>query len=190
MTGGMFRAPAFCVEALEEALARHGNPQIFNTDQGSQFTCHSFTDVLVEHQIAISMDGRGSWRDNVFECISGHADIGADVDVSASQGRSEIALKEAICGTGIRANPCQGQLKQALQILSHSGDHTEGGEIALRISTPALASLLASHLDKFSQAVHILIPQRQFDIVAESQRMRSEYVSGRLPDPVEDPGRI
>lgn len=57
---------AFCIEALEEALARHGNPQIFNTDQGSQFTCHSFTDVLVEHQIAISMDGRGSWRDNVF----------------------------------------------------------------------------------------------------------------------------
>jgi putative transposase len=56
----------FCVEALEEALARHGNPQIFNTDQGSQFTCHSFTDVLVEHQIAISMDGRSSWRDNVF----------------------------------------------------------------------------------------------------------------------------
>src|SRR5262249_23775943 len=42
------------------------NPQIFNTDQGSEFTCHSFTDVLVEHQIAISMDGRGSWRDNVF----------------------------------------------------------------------------------------------------------------------------
>src|SRR5262249_37684400 len=54
---------AFCIEALEEALARHGNPQIFNTDQGSQFTCHSFT---VEHQIAISIDGRGSWRDNVF----------------------------------------------------------------------------------------------------------------------------
>jgi putative transposase len=54
------------VSLLAEALARHGNPQIFNTDQGSQFTCHSFTDVLVEHQIAISMDGRGSWRDNVF----------------------------------------------------------------------------------------------------------------------------
>src|SRR5262249_60207812 len=57
---------AFCVEALEEALTRHGNPQIFNTDQGSQFTCQSFTDVLVEHQIAISMDSRGSWPDNVF----------------------------------------------------------------------------------------------------------------------------
>jgi putative transposase len=57
---------AFCVEALEEALARHGTPEIFNTDQGSQFTCYAFTDILVEHQIAISMDGRGSWRDNVF----------------------------------------------------------------------------------------------------------------------------
>ena len=56
----------FCVEALEEALARHGTPEIFNTDQGSQFTCYAFTDILVEHQIAISMDGRGSWRDNVF----------------------------------------------------------------------------------------------------------------------------
>ena len=53
------------MEALAEALAR-GRPEIFNTDQGSQFTCHSFTDVLVEHQIAISVDGRGSWRDNVF----------------------------------------------------------------------------------------------------------------------------
>src|SRR6516165_2379383 len=47
----------------QDALSLHGNPQIFNTDQGSQFTCQSFTDVLVEHQIAISMDGRGSWRD-------------------------------------------------------------------------------------------------------------------------------
>jgi putative transposase len=57
---------SFCVEALEEALARHGQPAVFNTDQGSQFTSQPFTDVLVERQIAISMDGRGSWRDNVF----------------------------------------------------------------------------------------------------------------------------
>jgi putative transposase len=57
---------AFCVEALEEALARHGAPEIFNTDQGSQFTGRAFTDVLRERQIAISMDGRGAWRDNVF----------------------------------------------------------------------------------------------------------------------------
>ena len=56
----------FCVEALEEALARHGRPEIFNTDQGSQFTSQSFTGVLAKAEIAISMDGKGSWRDNVL----------------------------------------------------------------------------------------------------------------------------
>jgi putative transposase len=56
----------FCVEALEEALARHGKPEIVNTDQGSQFTGAAFTGVLTKHQIKISMDGRGAWRDNVF----------------------------------------------------------------------------------------------------------------------------
>ena len=55
----------FCVEALEEALARYGKPEIFNTDQGSQFTSHAFTSVLLREEIAISMDGRGAWRDNV-----------------------------------------------------------------------------------------------------------------------------
>ncbi|QXX76491.1 hypothetical protein MHY1_p00013 (plasmid) [Methylovirgula sp. HY1] len=57
---------AFCVEAVEEALAKHGKPEIFNTDQGSQFTCTDFTGLLIENGIAISMDGKGSWRDNVF----------------------------------------------------------------------------------------------------------------------------
>ena len=57
---------AFCVEALEEALARYGRPEIFNTDQGSQFTSLAFTDVLTKAKVAISMDGKGSWRDNVF----------------------------------------------------------------------------------------------------------------------------
>jgi putative transposase len=57
---------AFCVEALEEALARHGRPEIFNTDQGSQFTDGDFTKVLIDAGIAVSMDGKGSWRDNVF----------------------------------------------------------------------------------------------------------------------------
>jgi putative transposase len=56
----------FCVEGLEEAIARYGIPEIFNTDQGSQFTDKDFTDVLKEHGIEISMDGRGRWRDNVF----------------------------------------------------------------------------------------------------------------------------
>ncbi|OIM87818.1 integrase, partial [Bradyrhizobium elkanii] len=57
---------AFCVETLEDALARHSKPDIFNTDQGSQFTGAAFTGVLASHGIAISMDGRGAWRDNVF----------------------------------------------------------------------------------------------------------------------------
>jgi len=56
----------FCVEAVEEALARHGKPEIFNTDQGSQFTSTAFTGLLTGNAIAISMDGRGAWRDNVF----------------------------------------------------------------------------------------------------------------------------
>lgn len=57
---------AFCVETLEDALARHGKPDIFNTDQGSQFTGAAFTGVLADNGIAISMDGKGAWRDNVF----------------------------------------------------------------------------------------------------------------------------
>ena len=57
---------AFCIEALEEALAKHGTPGIFNTDQGSQFTSADFTGVLIANAIAISMDGKGAWRDNVF----------------------------------------------------------------------------------------------------------------------------
>ena len=57
---------AFCVEALEDALARYEKPDIFNTDQGSQFTGTAFTSVLIHHGIAISMDGKGAWRDNVF----------------------------------------------------------------------------------------------------------------------------
>jgi putative transposase len=56
----------FCLEAVEEALARHGKPDIFNTDQGSQFTSQDFTALLLDNAIAISMDGRGAWRDNVF----------------------------------------------------------------------------------------------------------------------------
>jgi putative transposase len=57
---------SFCVETLEAALAKHGKPEIFNTDQGSQFTGKMFTDVLRKRDIKISMDGKGAWRDNVF----------------------------------------------------------------------------------------------------------------------------
>jgi putative transposase len=74
---------SFCVEALEEALRRFGPPQIFNTDQGSQFTSVDFTDVLKDAGVKISMDGKGRWMDNIFierlwrslkyECIYLHA---------------------------------------------------------------------------------------------------------------------
>lgn len=73
----------FCVEALEEALALYGVPDIFNTDQGSQFTSCEFTSVLKDHGIKISMDGKGRWMDKVFierlwrslkyECVYLHA---------------------------------------------------------------------------------------------------------------------
>lgn len=73
----------FCIEALKEALARHGKPAIFNTDQGSQFTSTEFTKLLKDAKIRISMDGRGRWLDNVFverlwrslkyECVYMHA---------------------------------------------------------------------------------------------------------------------
>jgi putative transposase len=56
----------FCLEVVEEALAKHGKPEIFNTDQGSQFTGGAFTGLLQDNAIRISMDGRGAWRDNVF----------------------------------------------------------------------------------------------------------------------------
>ena len=74
---------SFCIEALEEALTLYGKPDIFNTDQGSQFTSYEFTSVLKEHGIKISMDGKGRWIDNVFierlwrslkyECVYLHA---------------------------------------------------------------------------------------------------------------------
>ena len=80
----------FCVAALEDALARFGKPEIFNTDQGSLFTSDAFTKVLKDAQIRISMDGKGRWRDNVmierlwrslkYECIYLHAfETGSEV---------------------------------------------------------------------------------------------------------------
>ena len=73
----------FCVDALEEALTKYGRPEIFNTDQGSQFTSTAFTNMLESRSIRISMDGRGRWRDNVmverlwrslkYECVYLHA---------------------------------------------------------------------------------------------------------------------
>ncbi len=74
---------SFCIEALEEALEKYGAPDIFNTDQGSQFTSFEWIDILNEHKVKVSMDGKGRWMDNVFierlwrsvkyECVFLHA---------------------------------------------------------------------------------------------------------------------
>jgi putative transposase len=56
----------FCLDAVREAISHYGKPEIFNTDQGSQFTSHEFTQLLKDNEIRISMDGKGCWRDNVF----------------------------------------------------------------------------------------------------------------------------
>ena len=56
----------FCLDAVRDAIARHGPPDIFNTDQGCQFTSSDFTQLLNDNGIQISMDGKGAWRDNVF----------------------------------------------------------------------------------------------------------------------------
>lgn len=73
----------FCIEALEDAMARYGKPEILNTDQGSQFTSPRFVGVLIDAGVQVSMDGRGRWMDNVFierlwrslkyECVYIHA---------------------------------------------------------------------------------------------------------------------
>jgi len=86
----------FCVMALEEALARFGRPDIFNTDQGSQFSSFVFTAVLKDAEIRISMDGRGRWMDNVFierlwrslkyECVYRHAfETGSELRVGLTR---------------------------------------------------------------------------------------------------------
>jgi len=61
----------FCIEALEEAIRKYGKPNIFNTDQGSQFTSPRFTRVLKEPNVNISMDGKGRWMDNVLSSVCG-----------------------------------------------------------------------------------------------------------------------
>jgi putative transposase len=86
----------FCLDVLEEALARFGRPEIFNTDQGSQFTSPRFTGLLLKAGVRISMDGRGRWMDNVFierlwrslkyECVYLHAfETGSEVRTGLSK---------------------------------------------------------------------------------------------------------
>src|ERR1700687_4545926 len=127
----------FCIEALEEALARHGRPEIFNSDQGSQFTSTSFTDVLLKAGIAISMDGKGSWRDNVFverlwRSVKYEEVVCCERDRSGSD-ECDALLK---MGVGPSKSACRSRLQPArndrrlLCLLSIGGDR---GTIANRV---------------------------------------------------------
>ena len=86
---------AFCVETLEDTLARHGKPEIFNTDQGSQFTGAAFTGVLIKNGIAISMDGKGAWRDNISSSGCGAASNTRRCICGATAASARPALRSA-----------------------------------------------------------------------------------------------
>jgi putative transposase len=85
---------SFCIEALEDALSKNEKPEIFNTDQGSQFTSEAFTWRLKQEGITISMDDRGRWRDNVFvervwKTIK-YEELYLHADASISQARQSL----------------------------------------------------------------------------------------------------
>jgi putative transposase len=118
---------SFCVSALEEALARFGTPEIFNTDQGSQFTSAAFTGVLMGAGVRISMDGRGRWMDNVFierlwrslkhediylkgyaDGREAHAGIAVRTHLSLQK---DAPVRRDVCRTGrVRSSPILGGL--------------------------------------------------------------------------------
>ena len=120
----------FCIEALEDALQRFEAPEIFNTDQGSQFTCEAFTDVLNDHAIAISMDGKGRWVDNVVRRAS--------VAQRQVRGRVPAGLRNAHRASG-RAGPLLRFLQH--QAPSQRTGPTHPGCGVLRPGSPRIGSL-------------------------------------------------
>src|SRR3954452_21616039 len=116
----------FCLEAVEEALAKYGRAEIFNTDQGSQFTSAAFTGLLLENKIAISMDGRGSWRDNVFverlwRSVKYEEVVCCENALSQLQTRAELYRR---WGTAPRSRPAGADFKppQAARVKSPRGE--------------------------------------------------------------------
>ena len=86
----------FCIETLNEAIEKYGRPEIFNTDQGSQFTSDAFIDVLKSNGIQISMDGKGRWVDNVLS----HADQVTDF-IAIIQQDEQFNLSTLAIGAGL-----------------------------------------------------------------------------------------
>jgi putative transposase len=101
----------FCVRVLDQALARQGEPEIFNTNQGAQFTSLAFTERLKDARVAISMDGRGSWRENVFverlwRSVK-YEEVYLRAYETVSQAREGIARYLSFCNTA-RAHKAHG----------------------------------------------------------------------------------
>ena len=132
---------AFCVETLEDALACHGRPDIFNTDQGSQFTGQAFTGVLADNGIAISMDGKGAWRDVFVERLwrSVEYEEGSICEPTKASVRRETRLVgisiSTIAAVRIRALTTPHQIKPTSVYL-----HSAGG------LTPADAPLIDAEI--------------------------------------------
>ena len=132
---------SFCVDALEEALARFGRPEIFNTDQGSQFTSAVFTDALAAAGIRISMDGRGRWLDNVFierlwrslkyeeVYLKGYAD--------GREARAGIGAWIAFYNTRRPHQALGGQAPMAVWRAGMSGTLSKAVDMMLRLDTAA-----------------------------------------------------
>jgi putative transposase len=102
---------AFCVEALEDALACHGKPEILNTDQGSQFAGAAFTGVLIKNGIAVSIDGKSAWRDNVFVERLWRSVKYEEVYLRAYEGVSDARAWEAELTITARAKAATGQMR-------------------------------------------------------------------------------
>ena len=137
----------FCVTALEEAIARFGKPEIFNTDQGSQFTSFAFTNTLRDADIRISMDGRGRWMDNVFierlwrslkyECVFLNA------FETGSEARTGIRCRIGFYNTD-RPHSAFGERKTPDEVYARAGKRGEvGGVIEYRESPLAQAAELS-----------------------------------------------
>ncbi len=125
---------AFCREALREALARYGRPEIFNTDQGSQFTSREFTEVLEQAGVAISMDGKGRWMDNVFierlwrslkyECVYLHDFQDGRAGASDDRGLASLVQRRAASFQPGRRPDAYGRIHPA-----QGGMNREGGTV-------------------------------------------------------------
>ena len=160
---------AFCVEALEGALAHNGKPDVFNTDQGSQVTSQEFTGVLLKAGISISMDGKGSWRDNVFierlwRSIK-YEEVYLKVRPGAAERPQELAQRRPAAVGG-----CRGSARRAAVLRLLRGEDLETVSRSLGVT----AATLSDWRDAFLAAGEAALATRPTDGEAlESERLKA-----------------